>query len=129
MSKISLTDMVSVVLVGLCNNDPRNQIYLGTFKYYQRSTYGPHPIIMGLGDAKNEGRTKPFPLRFIVKQPGSYIFAFDEGACVVTINLCTKDGVYRFSTGTGYDLGSSGQLCNGGPEIVEFLDRYFEVTT
>jgi len=120
----------SVVLVGLCNEDPLLQILLGTlvFRQGQEEQVEPQLIYVQL-DSKVGLPSNPFKPRFDWKMKGCYglsfpSFAGDHG---VTLNLDKEKGIYHFTTGINHGgIGSSGPLCNGGPELVDVLDQLFD---
>ena len=96
----------TVVLVGICNDNPMLQTYLGTFC---RSIKTGLPVIFHILSDGIE--TCP-----VVVYRDRY--TFEKWSNGHGLEIVKSDGIWRFYTGIhAYDSGSSGLLINGGNEM------------
>jgi len=116
------TKSAMIVLVGLCNEEPLLQDYIGTIVF--RKNYGgefePQLINIRIGEEKGTN-SNPFKPKWQWKKKGSYGLSFGD----VFLKLDADNSKYFFSTGTYYDSGSSGPISNGGLELIMMLDALF----
>ena len=109
----------TVVLVGLCNNNPMLQTCLGTFKISIQASV---PILMNMLTDGMEKVTVDF--YHSDRHGDSYTFEKYCNGHGLTIRK-DENGQWKFSTGLhGYDSGSSGILINGGPEMEQLYKLY-----
>lgn len=105
----------SIVLVGLCNDDPLLQTYLGTF-HIDFTTKKPV-----LSQWLYNGHENCF----VEFYNDTYIFKSWLGGHGLEIRK--RDNVWTFFSGLhSYSSGSSGLLINGGPELEKLLKDYNE---
>lgn len=124
--------MATIVLVGLCNEDPFLQTLIGTIVFREGNDGKLEPQLINVQIGEDEGTPKnPFKPNFSWKKKGQYGFSFPvaRGHGVV-ITLDAEKGKYHFMTGINRgDSGSSGPISHGGPELATSLDKLFDFVT
>ena len=125
-------ESATVVLVGLCNEEPLLQSLIGIIVFRNDDSGQLQPNLIDLLSGEEVGSAKnPFKPTFLAKRKGEYMFSFpDVGqGHGVMIRLYRTEGKYDFVTGiNSRDSGSSGPLSNGGPELADALDEIFGFT-
>ncbi len=118
----------TIVLVGLCNEEPLFQTLIGTvvFRESDNGQYEPRLIDIKIGE--DEGKQKnQLKKNFQWKMKGNYGLSFPVGrghGVMITLDCDKKK--YHFTTGINHgDSGSSGSISHGGPELVAALDTIF----
>lgn len=113
----------TIVLVGLCNEEPLLQTLIGTIVFRKDDSGQLEPRLINIRTGETDGTgSNPFRPKWNWRSQGSYSLSFND----VHIVLDIANSSYRFSTGTHYDTGSSGTISNGGPELVLALDMLFK---
>jgi hypothetical protein len=119
----------TIVLVGLCNEEPLLQTLIGTIVFREGDGSQLEPRLINVQIGEDEGTPKnPFKPDFKWKKKGQYGFSFPVGSGHgVMIMLDAEKQKYDFTTGINHgDSGSSGPISHGGPELASVLDTLFE---
>lgn len=103
----------TIVLVGSCNNDPMNQIYLGNFQidFTTKKPVLSHRTREGNETCHLEVYKDTYTFKTWLNGHG--------------LDIRKRDGVWTFNTGLhAYDSGASGSLINGGPAMEQLYLSY-----
>lgn len=122
-------ESATIVLVGNCNADPLSQHLIGTIVFRRDEGGGLEPRLVKVSLGEKSGtQSNPYKPKFVAKGKGSYSITFPEGD--VGIRLNREKNQYDFSTGLHhYDLGTSGPISNGGPELTDALDSILNLNS
>lgn len=115
----------TIVLVGLCNEEPLLQTLIGTIVFRKNDKGEFEPQLINIRTGTEEGtNSNPFKPVFQTKQKGMYTLTFPGDD--VRISLDRQKNEYTFLTGlNAHDSGTCGPLSNGGQELTDVLDEVF----
>lgn len=118
-------DMATIVLVGLCNEEPLLQTLIGliVFRTAENDMLEPQLINVQIGEDVGIP-SNPYKPTFQWKKRGQYgiVFPIARGHGIL-LNLDAVAQKYVFITGINHgDSGSSGPISHGGPELTSVLD-------